>query len=104
MAERLGPNKYFAEVLPDRKSEKIGEPQGQGKYVAMMGDIWATDYSMVAIPPADGVLYLCGVAPPPTIGAVAMLPSTIVVAVKARPVFHGPAKRERDGEPRRPAG
>jgi Cu2+-exporting ATPase len=37
-AERLGPNAYFAEVLPDKKSEKIGELQQQGKKVAMVGD------------------------------------------------------------------
>ena len=65
-------------MLPDRESEKIGTPQGQGEDVAKVGDIWATGYSVVAIPPAGGVLYLCGVARPPTIGAVMMLRSMIV--------------------------
>lgn len=104
MAERLGPNTHFAEVLSDRKSEKIGEPQGQGKDVAMMGDIWATGYNAVAIPPAADVLYRRGVALPRRIGAVAMPPSTIVVAVKARPVLHGPARKGRDGASVRPVG
>ena len=70
----------------------------------MVGDIWTTGYNVVAIPPAAGVPYRYGVALLPTIGVVAMLRSRIVVAVKARPVFHGPAKKGRDGEPFRPVG
>ena len=38
VAERLGLNTYFAEVLPDQKSEKIRELQRLGKKVAMVGD------------------------------------------------------------------
>ncbi len=38
VAERLGLNQYFAEVLPDQKSEKIKELQRQGKKVGMVGD------------------------------------------------------------------
>jgi hypothetical protein len=38
VAERLGRNTYFAEVLPDPKSEKIRELQRQGWKVGMVGD------------------------------------------------------------------
>lgn len=38
VAEELGIDKYFAEVLPDEKSEKIKELQKAGKKVAMVGD------------------------------------------------------------------
>ena len=38
VAEQLGLNTYFAEVLPDQKSEKIKELQRLGKKVAMVGD------------------------------------------------------------------
>ncbi len=38
VAEELGLDAFFAEVLPDQKSEKIRELQGQGKSVAMVGD------------------------------------------------------------------
>jgi Cu2+-exporting ATPase len=38
VAEELGLDNYFAEVLPDQKSEKIKELQRQGKSVAMVGD------------------------------------------------------------------
>jgi Cu2+-exporting ATPase len=38
VAEELGIDVYFAEVLPDKKSGKIKELQKQGKRVAMVGD------------------------------------------------------------------
>jgi Cu2+-exporting ATPase len=38
VAERLGLNTYFAEVLPDQKSERIRELQRLGQKVAMVGD------------------------------------------------------------------
>ena len=38
VAERLALNEYFAEVLPDQKSERIRELQRLGKKVAMVGD------------------------------------------------------------------
>lgn len=38
VAKELGLDVFFAEVLPDKKSEKIKELQGQGKSVAMVGD------------------------------------------------------------------
>ncbi len=38
VAEQLGLDRYFAEVLPDRKSEKVRDLQDQGKKVAMVGD------------------------------------------------------------------
>ena len=38
VAEDLGIDTVYAEVLPDQKSEKIKELQAQGKRVAMIGD------------------------------------------------------------------
>ena len=38
VAEELGLDDYFAEVLPDKKSEKVKEVQGRGMVVAMTGD------------------------------------------------------------------
>ncbi len=38
VAEELGMDGYFAEVLPDQKQEKIEELQSKGEYVAMTGD------------------------------------------------------------------
>jgi len=38
VAGQLGLDTYFAEVLPDKKSEKIKQLQRQGKKVAMVGD------------------------------------------------------------------
>ena len=38
VAEELGLDTYFAEVLPDQKSEKIRDLQHDGKKVAMVGD------------------------------------------------------------------
>ncbi|RLF67533.1 MAG: heavy metal translocating P-type ATPase [Thermoplasmata archaeon] len=44
---------------------------------------WATGYNAVAIPLAAGVLYSKGVMLPPTIGALLMTISTIIVAINA---------------------
>ncbi len=38
VAEELGIDRYFAEVLPEHKDQKIAELQNQGKKVAMVGD------------------------------------------------------------------
>jgi Cu2+-exporting ATPase len=38
VAKELGVDDWFAEVLPDRKSERIADLQGRGKKVAMVGD------------------------------------------------------------------
>ncbi|MBD3268776.1 MAG: heavy metal translocating P-type ATPase [Candidatus Omnitrophica bacterium] len=38
VADELGLDSYFAEVLPDKKSEKIKKLQNEGKKVAMVGD------------------------------------------------------------------
>jgi len=38
VAEELGIDRYFAEVLPEHKDQKIAELQHQGKKVAMVGD------------------------------------------------------------------
>ena len=39
VSEELGIAEYFAEVLPDQKSEKIKELQARGLQVAMVGEI-----------------------------------------------------------------
>jgi Cu2+-exporting ATPase len=38
VAEELGIDEYFAEVLPEHKDQKITQLQGQGRRVAMVGD------------------------------------------------------------------
>lgn len=38
VAEKLGIDQVFAEVLPDKKADKVREVQDQGKKVAMIGD------------------------------------------------------------------
>jgi Cu2+-exporting ATPase len=38
VAKELGIGTLFAEVLPDQKQDKVKELQGQGKFVAMVGD------------------------------------------------------------------
>jgi Cu2+-exporting ATPase len=38
VAEELGIDRYFAEVLPEHKDQKIAELQKEGKHVAMVGD------------------------------------------------------------------
>jgi Cu2+-exporting ATPase len=38
VAEELGIDSYFAEVLPENKDQKVAELQRQGKRVAMVGD------------------------------------------------------------------
>ena len=38
VAEELGIDHYFAEVLPEHKDQKVAELQKQGKRVAMVGD------------------------------------------------------------------
>jgi Cu2+-exporting ATPase len=38
VAEELGVDQYFAEVLPEHKDQKVSELQKQGKRVAMVGD------------------------------------------------------------------
>jgi Cu2+-exporting ATPase len=38
VADKIGLDEYFAEVLPDQKAEKIKEVQSRGLIVAMTGD------------------------------------------------------------------
>jgi Cu2+-exporting ATPase len=38
VAEQIGLDEYFAEVLPDKKAEKVKEVQSRGLMVAMTGD------------------------------------------------------------------
>src|SRR5660397_177730 len=110
VAEELGLDDYFAQVLPDQKSAKIKEIQDRGLLVGMVGDgvndppnvldmlslaqatwkkmlqnlAWATGYNVVAIPLAAGALYGVGVVLSPAMGAVLMSASTVIVAVNAR--------------------
>ncbi len=37
VADELGIDRYFAEVLPEHKDSKVSELQAQGKQVAMVG-------------------------------------------------------------------
>ncbi|MEC9485285.1 MAG: copper-translocating P-type ATPase [Candidatus Izemoplasma sp.] len=46
--------------------------------------IWATAYNVIAIPLAAGVLYNQGILIPPSVGAVVMSLSTVVVAINAK--------------------
>ncbi len=54
---------------------------------------WATGYNAFAIPLAAGVLYGYGIVLSPTLGAVLMSLSTVIVAVNARLLGTGKAKR-----------
>ncbi|MFC2054303.1 HAD-IC family P-type ATPase, partial [Chloroflexota bacterium] len=38
VADELGIDQYFAEVLPEHKDQKVAELQAEGKLVAMVGD------------------------------------------------------------------
>ena len=38
IADRIGINNYYAEVLPDGKADIVKEIQNEGKIVAMVGD------------------------------------------------------------------
>jgi Cu2+-exporting ATPase len=46
--------------------------------------LWATGYNALAIPLAAGVLAGIGIILPPSLGAVMMSASTVLVAVNAR--------------------
>ena len=55
---------------------------------------WATGYNAVAIPLAAGVLYRSGIVLSPALGAVLMSLSTVIVAVNARLLKIGEARRK----------
>jgi len=58
---------------------------GKKTYQKMIQNIfWATGYNVVAIPLAAGVLYKYGILLDPTIGAVFMSLSTVIVAINAK--------------------
>jgi Cu2+-exporting ATPase len=142
VAQELGIDTYFAQVLPENKDQKVMALQKQGKRVAMVGDgvndapaltradvgiaigsgtdvavesagiilvksnpldvvkiielsrasyrkmrqnlAWAAGYNVIAIPLAAGVLAPWGILLSPSVGAVLMSLSTIVVAVNAQ--------------------
>lgn len=142
VADEIGLDEYFAEVLPHQKAEKVKEVQSRGLTVGMTGDgvndapalaqsdigiavgagtdvaietadiilvrsnpkdvaaiislsqatyskmvqnlWWATGYNTFAIPLAAGALYQFGLVLSPTVGAVLMSLSTIIVAINAK--------------------
>ncbi|HBS48019.1 TPA: heavy metal translocating P-type ATPase [Candidatus Dependentiae bacterium] len=144
LATKLGIN-YFAEILPDKKSEIIMQLQKEGKKVAMVGDgindapalaqadlgiaigsgteiaiesadlilvkndltkileifrlskltkkkliqnlFWALGYNMVAMPIAAGVLYHFGIMINPSVSAIFMAVSVIIVSVNSKLIF-----------------
>lgn len=58
---------------------------GRATYRKMIQNLaWATGYNVIALPLAAGVLYNLGIMLSPSIGAVLMSVSTIVVAINAR--------------------
>jgi len=71
VAEELGIDDYFAQVLPDQKAEKIKVLKNQG-------------YNIVAIPLAAGILSSLGIVINPAIGALLMSLSTVIVAVNSQ--------------------
>jgi P-type Cu2+ transporter len=141
VATNLGIDEYFAKVLPEQKSEKVGLLQKKNLKVAMVGDgindapaltqadlgvaigagtnvaiesagiilvkndprdivkiislsrrtyskmlqnlFWATGYNVVALPLAAGVLASKGIILQPTLSAVFMAASTVIVAANA---------------------
>ena len=109
VAEELDIDLYFAEVLPERKDEKVIELQKQGKKVAMVGDgvndapaqIGAdvgiaigsgTDIAIESAgiilvksnPLAAGVLAGEGILLSAAVGALLMSLSTVIVAINAQ--------------------
>ena len=142
VADELGIDLFFAEVLPEHKDQKVIELQKQGKKVAMVGDgvndapalvradvgiaigsgtdvavesagiilvrsnpldvvkifklsrasyrkmienlVWASGYNVVALPLAAGVLAGAGILLSPSVGALLMSLSTIIVAINAQ--------------------
>ncbi|MBD1392989.1 copper-translocating P-type ATPase [Mucilaginibacter glaciei] len=57
---------------------------GKATYRKMVQNlIWATDYNVIALPLAAGVLYNQGIILSPAVGAVLMTVSTVVVAINA---------------------
>lgn len=66
VAEEIGLDEYFAEVLPDKKAEKIKEVQSRGLIVAMTGD-GVNDALALAVCAGDGArvyLFLTAVKDP----------------------------------------
>jgi Cu2+-exporting ATPase len=55
--------------------------------------LWATGYNIVALPLAAGALYAWGVLLTPTLGAVFMSASTVIVAINARMLKLSPTDR-----------
>jgi Cu2+-exporting ATPase len=109
VAEELGIDEVFAEVLPEDKDGAVAEIQRRGRRVAIVlasddprgvlrimrlsrashrkmvqNLVWAAGYNVVAIPVAAGALAWAGVTLAPAAAAVLMSVSTVVVALNAQ--------------------
>jgi Cu2+-exporting ATPase len=76
VADKLGIDKYFAEVLPEHKDQKVAELQKQGRRVAMVGD-GVNDAP--ALTRADVVIAIGG-------GTDVAIESTGIILVKSNPM------------------
>ncbi len=89
VAEGLGIDDVFAEILPHDKDSKVAELQARGLTVDMVGEmiqnlVLATGYNLIGIPIAAGVFAFADLNLPPAAAALAMSVSTMAVAANAQ--------------------